>query len=131
MTPTHPDQLVGDELVARTQGDALQLADLVRDHGPETLDRIISAWGSEHTRRVCIALAAAVDPGATLKTLWGWLDDPVNRATVTVPLSGLWKQRDPHIADDRRTSKPRRISPETRARMANRARALAEKRRSA
>lgn len=130
--PTHPDLLDGDALVARVQGDALQLADLVRDHGPETLNRIIDTWGPAHTRRVCIALAAAIDPGAQISTLWGWLEGPALPSTTTVHLSELWKQPDPYIGRERRAeSGPRDISDAARARMAERARALHQKRRSA
>jgi hypothetical protein len=57
----------------RVAGDALQLAGLVRDHGPDTLHQLLDRWGPDHVRAVCIALAAAVDVDRTPQELWGWL----------------------------------------------------------
>lgn len=84
-------ELSGDKLVARTKGDALQLVDLVRTHGPETLDRLLDAWGAEHLRRVAIALACAVDVDATQDELWGWLGERKQRLSTTLPESDMWR----------------------------------------
>jgi hypothetical protein len=87
-TPTHPDMLAGEKLVGRTQGDALQLADLVREHGPAVLHRLMDEWGGEHLRRVAIALACAVDPLAAIGSFPLW--EPVVMST-TVYEHQLWK----------------------------------------
>lgn len=127
----HPDALDGVRLVGRTQGDALQLAGLVRDHGAETLGRILDAWGPDHLRRVVIALAAAVDIDQTPRELWGWLDGPNlnGRLSTTVPLADLFNRLDPGAEDLPRRPAVRNYSDADRQAMGDRARAAALSRR--
>jgi hypothetical protein len=84
----------------RVAGDALQLAGLVRDHGPDTLHRLLDMWGPDHVRAVCIALAAAVDVDRTPQELWGWLGPVDNRTLRTVSDSAdLWDGKGSTQAD--------------------------------
>jgi hypothetical protein len=116
-----PDQLEGDRHVARVQGDALQLACFTRDHGPETLHRLLDAWGPDHLRNVTIALAAAVNIDRTPEDLWGWLGDtPRWPLSVTIHEAKLWATHDPAAPKDTRRNVD--YSPEARQRMAERAR---------
>lgn len=120
-----PDDLTEDRLIGRTQGDALQLISLVRDHGPDVLHRLFDDWGPEHLRRVTIALAAAADDLRTPQELWGWLDGRPVVLSTTVQNSQLWTQPDPYALKE-----PRRAvaySPAARSRMAERARNLQRK----
>lgn len=124
---SHPDTLSCDRLVGRTQGDALQLVSLTRDHGPDILHRLFDAWGPEHLRRVTIALAAAVNDGRTPQELWGWLGEPVtNRLSTTIANCDLWAYRDPQVPRD--TPVERSFTDEARQRMAERARNANHKR---
>lgn len=106
--PEPPEALDGERLVGRVKGDAIQLVSLVRDHGAETLYRILDTWGEDHVRRVILALAAAVDPDATPAQMWGWLGDYRGRISTSLPESDLWRAADPHAptqeADTKRVS---------------------------
>jgi hypothetical protein len=75
----------------RVAGDALQLVGVVRDFGPDAINRLLDLWGAEHVRAVCVALAAAVDVDRTPSELWGWLGEVDNRTSVTVRTQRLLK----------------------------------------
>jgi hypothetical protein len=130
MKINNPDKLTGERLVGRVEGDAIQLVGFVREYGPDAIHQLFDAWGEQHLRRVCIALAAAVKDYQTPQELWGWLGEVSNLRSTTVPTHELWTVRDPlapsdhDIAAQRGTR--RAVSPEVRERMAERGRRLHE-----
>lgn len=85
-----PDELDDDRLIGRVQGDALQLAGLVRDYGPGVLHHLFDVWGPDHLRRVTIALAAAVNDQQRASQLWAWLDEPTHKLSTTIQTNQIW-----------------------------------------
>lgn len=96
-------------------GDALQLVGLVRDYGPDLIDKLLDRWGPDHVRQVCVALAGAVDQDRTVQDLWGWAGRVTNLPRTTVATSKLWDLNGFRAADTGASVADRPVDPVKRA----------------